>query len=154
VRPRWRKAREQGAFTATHQAFWTACRRTHGDAGGTRALIEVLLAHRHLPAAALIRAMRQAVDAGVTEPAVVMVEARRIADGQPPAQGIPIGALARFDRPTPILTGYDSLLHEPAGGRLDHLDGHRQLGEEAGGLAARAAGQPHQADVQAQEVGA
>jgi transposase len=148
------QAREQGAFTATHQAFWTACRRTHGDAGGTRALIEVLLAHRHLPAAALIRAMRQAVDAGVTEPAVVMVEARRIADGQPPAQGIPIGALARFDRPTPILTGYDSLLHEPAGGRLDHLDGHRQLGEEAGGLAARAAGQPHQADVQAQEVGA
>jgi len=148
------QAREQGAFTATHQAFWTACRRTHGDARGTRALIEVLLAHRHLPAAALIRAMRQAVDAGVTEPAVVMVEARRIADHQPPAQGIPIGALTRFDRPTPILAGYDSLLHEPAGGRLDHLDGHRQLGAQDNGLAARASGQPHQADVQTQEVGA
>jgi transposase len=148
------QARQCGVFTATHQAFWTACRRKHGDAGGTRALIEVLLAHRHLPAAALIQVMRQAVDAGVTEPAVVMVEARRIADQQPPAQGIPIGALTRFDRPTPILAGYDSLLHEPAGGRLDHLDGHHRVGGEANGLAARASGQPHQADVQAREVGA
>ena len=60
------QAREQGAFTPTHEAFWTACRRKHGDAVGTRALIEVLLAHRHLPAPALIQAMRQAVDAGVT----------------------------------------------------------------------------------------
>jgi hypothetical protein len=43
------QARDQGAFTPTHQAFWTACRRSHGDAAGTRALIEVLLAYRHLP---------------------------------------------------------------------------------------------------------
>jgi hypothetical protein len=70
----------------------------------------VLLAHRHLPAEALVRAMRQAVDAGVTEAAVVLVEARRIADHQPPAQVIPIGTLHRFDRPTPALAGYDALL--------------------------------------------
>jgi hypothetical protein len=55
--------------------------------------------------------MRQAVDAGVTQAAVVVVEARRIADQQPAAQVIPIGALARFDRPRPVLVGYDTLLN-------------------------------------------
>jgi len=122
------QAREQGAFTPTHEAFWTAARRKHGDAAGTRALIEVLLAHRHLPTEALVQAMRQAVDAGVTEAAVVLVEARRVADRQPPAQVIPIGALQRFDRPTPALAGYDALLDDQAtaagrGQPAEHLDG-------------------------------
>jgi hypothetical protein len=99
--------------------FWTAARRKHGDTAGTRALIEVLLAHRHLPAEALIAAMRQAIDAGVTEAAVVLVEARRIADHQPAALVIPIGALARFDRPTPVLAGYDSLLDQQAARQVD-----------------------------------
>ena len=124
------QAREQGAFTPTHEAFWTACRRKHGDAAGTRALVEVLLAHRHLPAHALIQAMRQAVDAGVTQAAVVLVEARRIADRQPPAEVIPIGALQRFDRPKPALAGYDALLDgqgTPAGrGQpAEHASGQR-----------------------------
>jgi hypothetical protein len=37
------QAREAGTFTATHDAFWAAARAAHGDAAGTRALIEVLL---------------------------------------------------------------------------------------------------------------
>jgi transposase len=128
------QARQAGAFTATHGAFWAACRRKHGDAKGTRALIEVLLAHRHLPTDALVQAMGQAVDAGVTEAAVVLVEARRLADLKPPTQVIPIGTLARFDRPTPVLAGYDVLLGvqataqdqpaEHASGSAEH-DGHR-----------------------------
>jgi hypothetical protein len=126
------QAREQGAFTPTHQAFWTAARRKHGDTAGTRALIEVLLAHRHLPAEALLQAMRQAVDAGVTEAAVVLVEARRIADHQPAAQVIAIGALARFDRPTPALAGYDSLLDQQATHKVDG-DGQDQPDLEIAG---------------------
>ena len=47
------QARAAGTFTAAHQGYWDAARRKHGDAAGTRALIEVLLAHRTLPAAAL-----------------------------------------------------------------------------------------------------
>jgi hypothetical protein len=83
----------------------------------------VLLAHRHLPADALVAAMAKAVQAGAIDPAVVLVEARRLADGKPPAEVIPIGALHRFDRPKPALGGYDALLahHQPA-----------QLGEHAG----------------------
>jgi transposase len=143
------QAREQGAFTSAHEAFWTACRRKHGDAQGTRALIEVLLAHRHLPAQALIQAMRRAVDAGVTDPAVVVVEARRIVDHQPAAQVIPVGALARFDRPGPALTGYDTLLNQQAGGQPDDLDGRGQPGEGDHDLAECAPGRPYLEVVQA-----
>ena len=51
------QARAAGTFTAAHQQYWDAARRQHGDAAGTRALIEVLLAHRTLPARALTAAM-------------------------------------------------------------------------------------------------
>ena len=50
------RARAAGVFTMTHQGYWDAARRRHGDAAGTRALIEVLLAHRTRPAAAGSRA--------------------------------------------------------------------------------------------------
>jgi transposase len=146
------QARESGAFTPTHDAFWTACRRKHGDPAGTRALIELLLAHRHLPAEALIQATRQAIDAGVTDPAVVLVEARRIADHQPPTEVIPIGALARFDRPKPALAGYDTLLDE----QVTQTDsyGRGQFDERDHDLAGRAHGRPHPEVVEAEGVGA
>ena len=67
------QAREQGAFTPTHEAFWRAARRKLGDAPGTRALIEVLLGHRHLPAVAVIEGIRRALQAGSVNPEVVLV---------------------------------------------------------------------------------
>lgn len=103
------QAKASGAFTPMHQAYWDAARKARGDAAGTRVLIEVLLAHRTLPAAALIAAMRKAIEAGVLDPQVVLIDARRAADGHVAAV-IPIGALARYDRPTPTLTAYDDLL--------------------------------------------
>jgi hypothetical protein len=69
----------------------------------------VLLGHRALPAAALLEAMDRAVSAGVLDPQAVLIDARRLAAGHV-APVIPIGALARYDRPTPALTGYDLLL--------------------------------------------
>ena len=41
------QARAAGTFTAAHDAFWAAARARHGAAEGTRALVEVLLLHRH-----------------------------------------------------------------------------------------------------------
>ena len=104
------QARASGAFTASHQRYWDATRRRHGDAGGTRALIEVLLGHRALPAAALAAAMDKAVDSGALDPQAVLIDARRLAGGHV-APVIPIGALARYDRPAPSLAGYDQLLN-------------------------------------------
>ena len=78
-------------------------------AAETRALIEVLLAHRTLLAAALTAAMAAAADSGVLDPRVIVIEARRRASGQA-APVIEIGALARYDRPAPALDAYDQLL--------------------------------------------
>jgi hypothetical protein len=72
-------------------------------------LIEVLLAHRHLPHQALVVGMEAAMGVGSVDPAVVVIEARRAA-GDVSAPVVPIGALARFDRPAPSLSGYDELL--------------------------------------------
>jgi hypothetical protein len=126
------QAREQGAFTPTHEAFWRAARPRLGDAPGTRALIEVLLAHRHLPAAAVIEGMRRALTAKTVNPEVVLVEARQAADGDS-AHVVPIGvqALAHYDRPTPTLGSYDALLHSDqlkSNQALAHHNQHRVAG--------------------------
>jgi transposase len=103
------QARASGAFTPSHQRYWDAARRVRGDAAGTRALTEVLLGHRTLPAAALTEAIDRAVSSGALDPQAVLIDARRLAAG-PAAPVIPIGALARYDRPAPALAGYDQLL--------------------------------------------
>jgi hypothetical protein len=103
------QARAAGTFTAVHQAYWDAARRKHGDAAGTRALIEVLLAHRALPAAALTAAMAKATESGALDSQAVLIDARRQL-GRQAATVIPIGALARYDRPAPSLDAYDQLL--------------------------------------------
>src|SRR5579875_174505 len=102
------QAKASRAFTASHQAYWDAARRARGDAAGTRALIEVLLAHRTMPVTVLVAAMDRAVAPGCLDPAVVLIDARR--DTSQVAPVLPIGALARYDRPAPSLTDYDQLL--------------------------------------------
>lgn len=69
----------------------------------------MLLAHRSLPTAALISATGKAIQAGALNPQVVLIEARREAASQL-APVAAIGALARYDRPTPTLANYDALL--------------------------------------------
>lgn len=103
------RARASGSFTAVHDRFWTQARRRLGDRDGTKAMIEVLLAHRTLPADAVIAGLRAALDVGCVDPAVVVIEARRRAAASV-APVLPMGSLARFDRPTPTLTSYDDLL--------------------------------------------
>jgi len=103
------QAKACGAFTSSHQRYWDAVRRSRGDAAGTGALVEVLLAHRTLPAAMLVAAMDHATDTGCLDPQVVLIDARR---GQSAhiAPVIAMPALARYDRPAPPLSGYDELL--------------------------------------------
>jgi hypothetical protein len=102
------QAKAKGTFTASHQGYWDAVRRTRGDAAGTRALIEILLAHRTLTASVLVAAMDRAITSGCLDPQLVLIDARREPTNL--AQVIPIGALARYDRPSPSLAAYDQLL--------------------------------------------
>lgn len=103
------RARASGSFTETHERFWATARRRLGDADGTRALIGVLLAHRSMGADALAAGMNAALAVGSVDVEVVLVEARRAAQTAV-APVIPIGALGDFERPTPTLDVYDTLL--------------------------------------------
>jgi len=70
-------ARASGTFTHAHEAFWDAARKTEGDAGGTRALIDVLLLHRSMNAEDVIGGITAALTVGAVTADVVAVEARR-----------------------------------------------------------------------------
>jgi transposase len=126
------QARQAGMFTATHEAFWAAARRAHGDAAGTRALIDVLLLHRHTPAADVIAGINVALSVGANSVDVVAVEARKAGENnrarqsRPPTQRpAPPGpttptvtsltqrrlALPQDTRPPPSVNHYDQLLH-------------------------------------------
>jgi len=96
------QARESGVFTAEHEAFWAAARAAHGDGGGTRALVEVLLLHRHLDHADVVAALAAVVPVGGITADVVAVEARKIAATH---TAIPLD-----ERPAPSVSAYDELL--------------------------------------------
>lgn len=76
------QARECGSFTSAHEAFWAAARKAHGDADGTRQLIEVLLLHRNMAHADRIGGLHAAVTVGAISADVVAVEARKHADNR------------------------------------------------------------------------
>lgn len=130
------QARQAGMFTATHEAFWAAARRAHGDTAGTRALIDVLLLHRHTPAADVIAGINVALSVGASSVDVVAVEARKAGEltrrhrsRQPPPpaaspeQAAPtaptvasltqrrLAAPPADTRPAPSVDHYDQLLH-------------------------------------------
>ena len=71
------QARVAGSFTAAHEAFWAAARKTEGDTAGTRALIEVLLLHRSMAHTDVVAGIEAALQVGAVSPDVVAVEARR-----------------------------------------------------------------------------
>lgn len=104
------RARAGGVFGPAHERFWAEARRRLGDRDGTRALIDVLLLHRAIPADGVTTGIEGALSASSVDPAVVAIEARRAAEGGA-AVVVPIGeGLSRFDRPPPCIAGYDDLL--------------------------------------------
>lgn len=128
------QARASGVFTAVHDAFWAAARKALGDADGTRALVEVLLLHRHLPHPAVVAGITAALAVGSISPDVVAVEARKASttsSGDPGSgehvvislperretstvapSGEPAEVLGLLgdDRPLPSVEHYDQLL--------------------------------------------
>ena len=56
------------------------------------------------------RSAHAAVSVTAVDPALVAIEARRIADGRRETTVVERPALRRFDRPAPGLAGYDALL--------------------------------------------
>ena len=120
------QARAAKAFTAEHDAFWAAARKAYGDATGTRALVEVLLLHRHLERADVLAGISAALSVGSTSADVVALEARKAADRRGAAasghddahRGGRVVVLAQHrsaavpadERPLPSVDKYDTLL--------------------------------------------
>lgn len=119
------QARALGKFTPVHDAWWAAARKAHGEAEGTRALIEVLLLHRHLAHEHVVAGLAAALRAGALTADAVALEARKAAetdaaDTEPPAQdsgaevtSLTLRRLAQLPadtRPLPSLAAYDQLL--------------------------------------------
>jgi hypothetical protein len=121
------QARAAGRFTPVHDAWWAAVCKVHGDAAGTRALIEVLLLHRHMTHEHVVAGLATAVRAGALTADAVALEARKFAetDDQTPATTTPVqplpanvvsltqrrlAQLPPDTRPLPSVTAYDELL--------------------------------------------
>ena len=113
------QARAAGVFTAAHEALWEQSRAKLGDGAGTRALIEVLLLHRRLPAAPVTAGITAALQAGTCSPDVVTVEARKHAAAArvPRRSRAAVITLPRRQaplpadtRPAPDIAAYDRLL--------------------------------------------
>lgn len=121
------QARAAGKFTPVHDAWWAAARKAHGDAAGTRALVEVLLLHRHMAHEHVVAGLAAALRAGAVTADAVALEARRAAEdtsGGAPAPGddaadppaVASLTVRRLDklpddtRPPPSVAAYDQLL--------------------------------------------
>ena len=120
------QARRAGTFTAAHDAWWAAACKAHGDTDGTRALIEVLLLHRHTDHRHVIAGINAALQAGALTADAVALEARKAAEtgtdittANPPPTDIPaVSSLTQRrlthlpidTRPPPSVTAYDQLL--------------------------------------------
>jgi hypothetical protein len=118
------QARASKTFTAEHEAFWAAARKTHGDAVGTRSLIEVLLLHRHLDRPHMLAGITAALSVGSTSSDVVALEARKAAERRGAAVGSDEAsgegcvvilaehrsAVPGDGRPLPSVDQYDTLL--------------------------------------------
>jgi hypothetical protein len=120
------QARAAGKFTPVHDAWWEAVRKAHGDTAGTRALIEVLLLHRHMPHEHVVAGLAAALRAGALTADAVALQARKFAetDDHPhtvdePAR--PVGNVVSLTerrlaqlpadtRPAPSVAAYDQLL--------------------------------------------
>ncbi len=142
------RARESGAFTSAHEAFWSASRRVNGDAEGTRELIDVLLLHRSMEAEDIEAGISAALGVGAVSADVVAVEARRHASSIPAGGSHPdrhrgahaeakvqrvvsltqrrlmdpatvIAGLPPDKRPLPTISAYDELLAK----RTEHSAG-------------------------------
>lgn len=122
------QARAAGKFTPVHDAWWAAVRRAHGDAEGTRALIEVLLLHRSMAHEHVVAGIATALKAGALTADAVAVEARKAVQDDATAQAsVPVepggqpsvASLTRRrlatplpadTRPLPSVAIYDQLL--------------------------------------------
>ncbi|MFF4866881.1 hypothetical protein ACWCRF_32375 [Streptomyces sp. NPDC002405] len=133
------QARAEGGFTATHEAFCSAAKTKAGGHEGTRVLIEVLLSHRQLPAAAVVGDMQAVLGFDSLSIDLVAIAARRCNAtceemGDSPAEGAKTTSrhtrrLSPGPRPLPDMTTYHRLLKPVTPHHTPHHleEGHERM---------------------------
>jgi transposase len=103
----WRQA---GRWPECFDRLWQALNTRHGRKDGTRQMIELLLLGPGEGWDRLRAAVEQALSLGCQDVAAIrhLLVAGRLA--KPAVVAIEIGVLARYERPQPVLNGYDQLL--------------------------------------------
>ena len=103
----WRQA---GRWTECFDRLWQALNTRHGRQEGTRQMIELLSLGTSEGWDRLRAAVDQALSLGCQDVAAIrhLLVAGRLA--KPAVAALEIGVLARYERPQPVLSGYDQLL--------------------------------------------
>lgn len=105
------QARAAGAWPDDYDQLWQALTRRHGQAEGTRQMVEVLLLHRSYPKAKLKQAASLALERGCLEAAAVAHLAQELGREAPIVAPLgDLGDLAKFEMALPSLAEYDTLL--------------------------------------------
>ncbi|MEU5345932.1 hypothetical protein AB0H18_34730 [Streptomyces sp. NPDC020766] len=136
------QAKAAGKFTPIHDKWWAAACAAHGEAAGTRALIEVLLPARHMEHDHVVNGLAAAHRAGALTADAVALEARKAAQGETTETSARTGAprdessatvtsladwklshLPPDTRPLPSVAHYDQLLHQRHGRTAGEKEG-------------------------------
>jgi len=104
--------REQGRWPESYDRLWQSLRERHGKQEGTREMIELLQLGRRHGWERLRAAIEQALRLGCTDAAAVrhLLTTGALQRREPPLREI--GLLEQYERPLPVLSEYDALLHE------------------------------------------
>jgi hypothetical protein len=103
----WRQA---GRWPASFDQLWQALNLRHGRSEGTREMIELLELGAGHGWDRLCVAVEQTLSMGCHDAAAIrhLLTAEQM--NRPLIAAIEIGDLARYERPLPLMTGYDQLL--------------------------------------------
>ena len=107
-----RQARQRGEWPACYDELWAKLKERYGQSGGSRQMLEVLLAHRERPHQEVHRAVEAALAYGCYDASAVRVLLRQ--EGSSMADATPalmrLGDLDRYTRPAGDTRLYDELL--------------------------------------------
>jgi len=109
------QCRQSGRWPASYDRFWEGLIERQGKQQGTREMIAILKLDRVHGSVKLKQAIESAMDLGCPHLAAVqyLVTADRLARSVP--EMVDIGLLERYERPMPVMTGYDRLLSSEVG---------------------------------------
>ena len=104
------QCRQSGRWPTSYDRFWEGLIARQGKQQGTREMIAILKLDRVHGSVKLKQAIESAMDLGCPHLAAVqyLVTADRLARTVP--EMVDIGLLDRYERPMPVMTGYDMLL--------------------------------------------